>query len=58
MGVVVTKDEVVWSKELSKGSRAHAVHGSWFQVDQDGSGDIFMCCRNTKEFYLLHSDFG
>ena len=37
---MLTKYKVVRSKDLSKGSRAHRVHGSWLQVNKDGSGYV------------------
>lgn len=50
----VTKDEVIWSEELSEGSRAHAVHGSRFQVDQHGPGDVFMRCTQRGVVTFVH----
>lgn len=37
----LTENEVVRSENLSERSRPYGVHGAGFQVDQDGSGDVF-----------------
>ena len=39
-GSGLSEHEVVGSEELSEGSGAHGVHGSGFQVHQDGSGNV------------------
>lgn len=44
MHLQLTKYKVVWPEDLSKGSRSHRVHGTWFQVHQYCSGDIFASC--------------
>lgn len=35
----LTKDKVVGPEQLSKWARTNRIHGSWFQVHQDGAGD-------------------
>lgn len=35
----LTKDKVVRPEQLSKWARTNRIHGSWFQVHQDGAGD-------------------
>ena len=37
----LAKHEVVRTKKSSIRSRPHAIHGSWFQIHQDGSWHIF-----------------
>jgi len=37
----LSKDKVVWTEELSKGAGSDGVHGSWLQIDKDGTGHIF-----------------
>lgn len=46
---IVTEDEIVGSEQLSEGSGAHAVHGSWLQVHQHSPGDVFVCCTSKQE---------
>jgi len=36
------EDEVVRTEELAKGSRAHGIHGAGFEVDEHGTGDVFV----------------
>merc|ERR1712156_1052725 len=43
-GTRLSKDEVVWSEDLSERSGADRVHGAWLQVDQDGPGHVFASC--------------
>lgn len=45
----LTKHKVVWSEDLSKGSRANRVHGAWFQINKDGSGNILPSCKQTNK---------
>ena len=45
LGPVVTssrlsKDKVVGSEDLTKGSGPHTVHGPWLQVHEDGPGHV------------------
>lgn len=35
----LTKDKVVRPEQLPKWARTNRIHGSWFQVHQDGAGD-------------------
>ena len=37
----LSENEVVWPEDLSERSRSDGVHGSGFQVNKDGTGDIF-----------------
>lgn len=37
----LTKDKVVRPEQLSEWAGAHRVHGSWLEVDQNGTRDIF-----------------
>ena len=36
----LTEDEVVWSEELTEGASSDGVHGSGFEVHEDGSWDV------------------
>jgi len=36
----LSEHEVVWSEKLTEGSSSHGVHCAWFQVHEDGSGDV------------------
>lgn len=38
---ILSKDEVVRSEQSSNGSRLDGVHGSWLEIDQDSSWDVF-----------------
>jgi hypothetical protein len=40
-GTRLTKNEVVWSEDLSERSRSNGVHGSGLKIDKDGSGHVF-----------------
>lgn len=39
--VALTEDEIVWAEDLPEGSGADGVHGTGFQVDEDGAGHVF-----------------
>jgi proteasome assembly chaperone (PAC2) family protein len=39
-GTSLTEDEVVGSEELTEGSGTDGVHGSGFQVHEDGTGNV------------------
>lgn len=36
-----TKNEVIRSEEMTKGSGSDTIHGAWLQIHQDSSGNIF-----------------
>ena len=36
----LTKNKVIRSEELTEGSSSNRVHGSWFKIHQDSSGNI------------------
>ena len=40
-GARLAEDEVVWTEDLSEGSRSDGVHGSGLEIDKDGTGHIF-----------------
>jgi hypothetical protein len=37
----LSKDKIIRTKHLAKRSRFHRIHGTRFQVQEDGSWDIF-----------------
>jgi len=39
-GTSLSEDEVVWSEELSEWSSSDGVHGSWFEIHEDGSWNV------------------
>ena len=39
-GTGLSEDEVVWSEELSEWASSDGVHGSWFEIHEDGSWDV------------------
>ena len=39
-GTGLSEDEVVWSEELTEWSSSDGVHGSWFEIHEDGSWDV------------------
>ena len=39
-GTGLSEDEVVWSEELSEWSSSDGVHGSWFEIHEDGSWNV------------------
>jgi len=39
----LTKDEVVRAEKSSKRTRTDGIHGSRFQIDQNGAWNIFVC---------------
>jgi len=39
-GTGLSKDEVVWSEDLTEWARSDRVHGSWFKIDEDGSWNV------------------
>ena len=39
-GSSLSEDEVVRSEELSERSGSDRVHSSWFEIHEDGSGDV------------------
>jgi hypothetical protein len=36
----LTENEVVWSEDLAEWSRSNGIHGTWLQIDEDGSWDV------------------
>mmetsp|Transcript_7106 Transcript_7106/g.43991 ORF Transcript_7106/g.43991 Transcript_7106/m.43991 type:complete len:229 (+) Transcript_7106:2978-3664(+) len=51
-GSGLSKDEIVGTEDLSKRAGTHGVHGSGFQVHEDGSGDV----PSTGGFVEVHVD--
>jgi len=45
----LTKDKVVRPEQLSEWAGAHRVHGSWLQVDQNGTRDVLAPLGRKKE---------
>lgn len=45
----LSKDKVVWSENLTERSRSDGVHGTWFQINQNGTRYIL----STFKLYLL-----
>lgn len=43
-----TEDKVVRSKDLPERSRANRVHGAWFQIHEDGSGNVLPSWTRTN----------
>ena len=39
-GARLSKNEVVWSEDLSEWSRSDGVHGSWLQIHEDGTWHV------------------
>jgi hypothetical protein len=39
-GTSLTEDEVVWSEELTEGASTDGVHGTWFKIHKDCTGDV------------------
>ncbi len=39
-GTGLSKDEVVWSEELSERSSSDRVHSSWFEIHENGSWHV------------------
>jgi hypothetical protein len=39
-GTGLSEDEVVWSEELSEWSSSNGVHGTWFEIHEDGSWNV------------------
>jgi hypothetical protein len=39
-GTGLSEDEVVWSEELSEWASSDGVHGSWFEIHEDGSWNV------------------
>ena len=39
-GTSLSENEVVWSEELTEWSSSDGVHGSWFEIHEDGSWDV------------------
>ena len=37
----LSENKVVWSEDLAEWSRADGVHGTWLQIDEDGTWHIF-----------------
>ena len=36
----LTKDKVIWTKELPKWTSTDGIHGTWFQIHKDGSWNV------------------
>ena len=39
-GTGLSEDEVIWSEELTEWSSSDGVHGSWFEIHEDGSWNV------------------
>ena len=39
----LTEDEVIWSEELTERTSSDGVHCAWFQIHEDGSGNVSLC---------------
>jgi hypothetical protein len=44
-GTGLTKNEVVGAEELAKGTSTDGVHGTWLEIDKDGTGDELVARR-------------
>ena len=51
-GTGLSEDEVVWSEELSEWSGSDRVHGSWFEIHEDGSWNV----STTGSFVVVNVD--
>ena len=51
-GTGLSEDEVVGSEELTEGSSSDGVHGSGFEIHEDGSGDV----TSTGGFVVVDVD--
>ena len=51
-GTGLSEDEVVWSEELSEWSSSDRVHGSWFEIHEDGSWNV----STTGSFVIVDVD--
>jgi len=40
-GSRLSKNKVVWSEDLAEWTGSDGVHGTWFEIDEDGSWDVF-----------------
>jgi len=36
----LTENEVIWSEDLAEWSGSNGIHGTWLQIDEDGSWDV------------------
>jgi hypothetical protein len=41
-GTRLSKDKVVRTEKLTEWTSTDSVHGTWFEIDEDGTGDIFV----------------
>ena len=48
----LTKNEVVWSENLTEGSRSDRVHSTRLQINQNGPGHVF----STSSFVVVDVD--
>ena len=51
-GSGLSEDEVVRSEELTEGSSSDGVHGSWFKIHKDSSGDV----SSSSSFVVVDID--
>jgi len=51
-GTGLSEDEVVWSEELTEWTGSDGVHGSWFEIHEDGSWDV----STTGSFVVIDVD--
>ena len=51
-GTSLSENEVVWSEELTEWSSSDGVHGSWFEIHEDGSWDV----SSTGGFVVVDID--
>ena len=51
-GTGLSEDKVVGSEELTEGSSSDGVHGSWFKIHKDSSGDV----SSSSSFVVVDID--
>jgi len=51
-GTGLSENEVVWSEELTEWAGSDGVHGSWFEIHEDGSWDV----STTGSFVVVDVD--
>jgi len=51
-GTGLSEDKVIWAEDLTEWARSNGVHGSWFEIDEDGSWNVLLGCG----FVEVHID--
>lgn len=60
-GTGLAENEVVGAEELAKGASTDSIHGTWLQIDEDGTGNVLvtggLCNVRTTDIALFRDSY-